>query len=188
LKNTNNNWQLNERITAESLRVLDAEGKQLGIFSKSEALKLAQEADADLIEIVPQAVPPVAKIIDFGKFKYQEEKKAKEAQKKSKPSELKELRFTPFIGEGDYQTRLKRIDEFLSQKNKVKIVVYFKIKQLGSKTFGYDIMGRVLKDLGDGINIDMKPKFLGRNLIMIISPTNTYGKNKKITYENQGKK
>ena len=117
-------------------------------------------------------------IIEFGKFKYQEEKKLKEAQKKSKPSELKEIRFTPFIGEGDYQTRIKRIDEFLTDKDKVKLVVYFKLKQLGSKTFGYDILNRILKDLGEGINVDMKPKFLGRNLIMIISPTNTYGKDK----------
>lgn len=178
LKSISNNWRLNERIPAQTLRVLDAEGKQLGIFSKEEAIKMAQEKGDDLIEIVANANPPVAKIIEFGKFKYQEEKKAKEAQKKSKPSSLKEIRFTPFIGEGDYQTRLKRIDEFLRDKDKVKLVIYFKVKQLGSKQFGYDMMGRVLRDLGEGINVDMKPKFLGRNLIMIISPTNTYGKNK----------
>lgn len=176
MKSISNNWRLNEKIPALELRILDAEGKQIGIFSKSEAIKMAQDKGADLIEIVANANPPVAKIIDFGKFKYQEEKKAKEAQKKSKPSSLKEIRFTPFIGEGDYQTRLRRIDEFLRDKDKVKLVIYFKIKQLGSKQFGYDMMNRVLKDLGEGINIDMKPKFLGRNLIMIISPTNTYGR------------
>lgn len=139
---------------------------------------MAKEKNEDLIELVANANPPVAKIIEFGKFKYQEEKKKKEALKKSKPSELKEIRFTPFIGEGDYQTRLRRINEFLTDKDKVKLVVYFKIKQLGSKTFGYDILGRILKDLGEGINVDMKPKFMGRNLIMIISPTNKYGKDK----------
>jgi len=179
LKSINNsNWRLNERIPAQTLRILNAEGKQLGVFSRDEAIKMAKEKNEDLIEIVAQADPPVAKIIEFGKFKYQEEKKKKEALKKSKPSELKEIRFTPFIGEGDYQTRLKRIDEFLRDKDKVKLVVYFKIKQLGSKTFGYDILGRILRELGDGVNVDMKPKFLGRNLIMIISPKNTYGKNK----------
>lgn len=179
LKSISNNWRLNEKIPATELRVLDFEGKQIGVLKKEEALKLAKEQGVDLIEIAPQANPPVAKIIDFGKFRYQEEKKAKEAQKKSKPSDLKEIRFTPFIGEGDYQTRLKRIDEFLTDKNKVKLTVYFQVKQLGSKQFGYAILNRIEKDLGEGINIDMKPKFLGRNLITIISPTNTYDKNKK---------
>ena len=175
---TNNYWRINEKIPATTLRVLDSKGLQVGVISKEEALKKAKESGEDLIEIAPNANPPVAKIIEFGKFKYQEEKKLKEAQKKSKPSELKEIRFTPFIGEGDYQTRIKRIDEFLTDKDKVKLVIYFKLKQLGSKAFGYDILNRILKDLGEGINIDMKPKFLGRNLIMIISPTNTYGKDK----------
>ena len=170
---TNNYWRVNEKIPATTLRVLDSKGVQIGVISKDEALKKAKESGEDLIEIAPNA-----KIIEFGKFKYQEEKKLKEAQKKSKPSELKEIRFTPFIGEGDYQTRIKRIDEFLTDKDKVKLVIYFKLKQLGSKAFGYDILNRILKDLGEGINIDMKPKFLGRNLIMIISPTNTYGKDK----------
>ena len=178
MRTTNNYWRINEKIPATTLRVLDSKGLQLGVISKEEALRKAKESGEDLIEIAPNANPPVAKIIEFGKFKYQEEKKLKEAQKKSKPSELKEIRFTPFIGEGDYQTRIKRIDEFLTDKDKVKLVVYFKLKQLGSKAFGYDILNRILKDLGEGINIDMKPKFLGRNLIMIISPTNIYGKNK----------
>lgn len=178
MKSTNNYWRLNENIPAQELRVLDFEGKQIGVLKKDEAIKLAKEQGVDLIEIAPNAIPPVAKIIDFGKFKYQEEKKAKEANKKGKPSELKELRYSPFMGEGDYQTRHRRIDEFLKEKNKVKIVIYFKVKQLGSKQFGYNILKRILKDLGEGINVDMEPKFLGRNLIMIISPTNIYGKNK----------
>jgi translation initiation factor IF-3 len=157
---------------------LDFEGKQIGVLSKTEAIKLAQEQKVDLIEIAPNATPPVAKIMDFGKFRYQEEKKLKEMQKKSKPSDIKELRYTPFIGEGDYQTRHNRIDEFFKEKHKVKIVIYFKVKQLGSKQFGYNLLNRILRDLGDGVNVDMKPKFLGRNLIMIVSPTNTYGKTK----------
>lgn len=178
MKVSNNYWRSNERIPATTLRVLDQEGKQIGVISKEEALKLAKEQGLDLIEIAPNAEPPVAKIIEFSKFKYQEEKKFKEAQKKNKTSDLKQIRFSPFIGEGDYQTRLKRIDEFLRDKDKVKLSVYFKVKQLGSKQFGYNILNRVLDDLGEGINIDMKAKFLGRNLIMIISATNLYGKTK----------
>lgn len=178
MKVSNNYWRSNEKIPATTLRVLDQEGKQIGVISKEEALKLAKEQGLDLIEIAPNAEPPVAKIIEFSKFKYQEEKKFKEAQKKNKTSDLKQIRFSPFIGEGDYQTRLKRIDEFLRDKDKVKLSVYFKVKQLGSKQFGYNIFNRVLDDLGEGINIDMKAKFLGRNLIMIISATNLYGKTK----------
>ncbi len=178
LRNTNNYWRINERIPGNSFRVLDETGKQIGILSKIEAISKAKEMKADLVEIAPTANPPVVKIIEFGKFKYQEEKKARESQKKSKPGDLKEIRFTPFIGEADYQTRLKRIDEFLRDKNKVKLTVYFQTKQLGSKQFGYNILQRILKDLGQGINIDMNAKFLGRNLIMIISPTNLYGKSK----------
>lgn len=174
LRTTNNYWRLNEKIPATTIRVLDSEGKQVGVISKDEALKKAREQNFDLIEIAPNANPPVVTMMDFGKFRYREEKKLKEIAKKSKPTDLKELRFTPFIGEGDYQTRLKRIDEFLKERNKVKLVVYFKVKQLGSKQFGYDILNRILSDLGEGINIDMKPKFLGRNLIMIISPTSQY--------------
>lgn len=182
---TNNYWRTNDRIPAQTLRVLDAQGLQVGVISKNEALKLAKDQKIDLIEIVPNANPPVAKLMDFGKFRYQEEKRQKEVAKKSKPSDLKELRFTPFIGEGDYQTRLKRIDEFLRDRNKVKLSVYFKVKQLGSKQFGYDIFNRVLKDLGEGINIDMKPKFLGRNLLIIISPTSQYGKVKTKDIKNE---
>ena len=178
LKSISNNWRLNEKIPAAELRVLDFEGKQIGILKREDALAMAKEQGVDLIEIAPNALPPVAKIMDFGKFRYQEEKKLKEMQKKSKPSDIKELRYTPFIGEGDYQTRHNRIDEFFKDKHKVKLVVYFKVKQLGSKQFGYNIFNRILRELGEGVNVDMKPKFLGRNLIMIISPINTYGKTK----------
>lgn len=171
MKTNSNFWRLNEQIPGATLRVLDSQGKQIGILSKAEALKQAKDQNLDLIEIVPNANPPVAKIIEFSKFKYQEEKKKKEAQKRSKPSELKEIRFSPFIGEGDYQTRLKRVKEFLTGKDKVKLVVAFKGRQMGSTKFGYDLFNRVLKDLGEGVNIDMKPKFLGKHLMMIISPT-----------------
>jgi translation initiation factor IF-3 len=179
LRNSNQFWRLNERIPGSSFRVLDSSGKQIGILTKGDALKLAKDKGLDLIEMVADAAPPVVKMMEFGKFKYQEEKKKRESQKKNKAGDLKEIRFTPFIGEADYQTRLKRIIEFLKEKNKVKLTVYFQTKQLGSKSFGYDILKRILKDLGEGINTDMEPKFLGRNLVMIISPTNSFGKVKK---------
>ena len=134
------------------------------------ALGQARKVGLDLIEIAPIAKPPVAKIINFGKFRYQEEKKEKQQKKGVKGGELKEIRFSPFIGEADYKTRLERVKEFLEDKDKVRLVVKFKGRQMGSKQFGYSLLKRVLDELGQSIAVDMEPKFLGRHLIMVISP------------------
>lgn len=163
-------WRTNERIFAPKLRVLAEDGKQIGILSKDEALLKAKELGLDLIEIAPKAKPAVAKIIEIGKFRYQEEKKFKKQKKASKASELKEVRFSPFIAENDFNTRLEKVKEFLAEKNKVKLVVVFKGRQLGSKSFGYNLLNKITLELKDGISVDMQPKFLGRHLVMIISP------------------
>ncbi|MBX4205816.1 translation initiation factor IF-3 [Candidatus Microgenomates bacterium] len=163
-------WNINEYIRASELRVIGADDKQIGVLSKADALAKARELGLDLIEIAPGAVPPVAKIIELGKFKYQEEKKARAAAKKSKAAELKEIRFSPFIGEADYQTRFKRVREFLEGGDKVKLVVVFKGRQMGSKGFGYELFQKILKEFGDKVVVDMEPKFIGRHLAMIISP------------------
>ena len=136
----------------------------------SDALKKAEELELDLIEIAPLAKPPVAKIMDLGKFKYEEEKKAQKEKRGIKGGDTKEIRFSPFIGEADYKVRLQKIKEFLNDKDKVRLVVKFKGRQLGSKEFGYKVLGRVVNEFGDAIGVDMEPKFLGRNLIMVISP------------------
>jgi len=164
-------WRTNFQIHAPSVRVIDEKDKQVGVVDIKKAQELAKKAELDLVEIAPNAKPPVCKIVDFGKFKYQQEKKARKEKKGVKKSELKEVRFTPFIGEHDYQTRFERIKEFLGEKNKVRIVVRFKGRQMGSKKFGYDVLDKVTTDLSDSISIDMRPKFVGRNLIMVISPT-----------------
>ncbi|MEK7497812.1 MAG: translation initiation factor IF-3 [Patescibacteria group bacterium] len=172
-------WKVGEEIKAESLRVIDSEAKQIGILTREEALLKAKEAGLDLIEVVPQANPPVAKIINLGKFLYQEEKRKKIEAKKVKGGEVKEVRLSPFIAENDYNTRLKRLREFLEGKNKAKVVVVFKGRQMNSKPFGYSLLNKVLDNLGrEGINVDMEPKFMGRHLIMIISPTNKFKKEK----------
>lgn len=172
-------WPSNEQIRSATLRVIGSDDKQIGVISKDEALKLARKEGLDLVEIASKASPPVAKIVDYGKHRYREEKKLRESLKKSKTGELKEVRFSPFIGEADYQTKLKRTREFLEEKSKIRLVVVFKGKQMGSKQFGYQIFRRVLEELGEGINVDMEPKFLGRKLAMVISPTNRYGKTEK---------
>jgi len=163
-------WRVNEHIYAQTLRVISADGKALGVLTKEEALKKSKEAGLDLVEIAPNANPPVAKIINFGKFRYREEKKLREELKKQKAAELKEIRFSPFIAENDYQIRFKRVKEFIEDKNKVRLAVVFRRPQLGSKRFGYELLARIVKELGDGVGIDMQPKFLGKSLLMIISP------------------
>ena len=185
-------WRLNENIRVPEVRLVGSDGKQVGVVKTEEALKKAKDEGLTLVEVAPLAKPPVAKIVEFGKFRYREEKKAKEIAKKQKGGELKEIRLSPFIAEGDYQTRLKRVREFLGDKNKVKLVVVFGGRQMGSKPVGYALIDRIYKELGESIVIDMKPKFLGRYLITIISPyakaparnafsiADAGGKNKKI--------
>ena len=183
---------MNENIRVPEVRLVGSDGKQVGVVKITEALKMAKDEGLTLVEVAPLAKPPVAKIVEFGKFRYREEKKAKEIAKKQKGGELKEIRLSPFIAEGDYQTRLKRVREFLGDKNKVKLVVVFGGRQMGSKPVGYALIDRIYKELGESIVIDMKPKFLGRYLITIISPyakaparnafsiADAGGKNKKI--------
>ena len=165
-------WRTDYQIRAASLRVIDGEGKFIGVMSDDQARAKAKELGLTLVEIAPNAVPPVAKIVDFGKFRYAEEKKLRKQAKGVKGGELKEIRFSPFIGDADYNTRLVRVKEFLGEKNKVKVVVVFMGKQMGSKPFGYQLIERIKKDLGDSIAQDMPPKFLGRHLVTIISPLN----------------
>jgi len=172
-------WLIDEKIKAPELRVIDSDGKQLGILKKEEAVKKAREEGLSLVEIAPMAKPPVAKIIDFGKFRYQEEKKQRKEALKTKGSELKEIRFSPFIAENDYNTRLERVKEFLRKKNKVKITVVFKGTQMNSKQYGYNLIKKIIESLKDTVAIDMEPKFLGRHLITIISPLNKPVSDKK---------
>lgn len=167
------NWRVNEEIRADSLRVIAGDGKLIGVLPKSEALAKAREMGSDLIEIAPNAVPPVAKIIELGKLRYIFEKKERADKKKSKPAELKEVRFSPFIAEGDYMTRIRKIDGYLKNKHKVRLVVVFKGRHMDSRGRGYELLREIRERLGYEVNIDMEPKFLGRHLAMVISPLNS---------------
>lgn len=163
-------WRTDTQIYAPEVRLIGEDGKQAGVVKVTEALSKAKEAGLTLVEIAANAKPPIVKIVDFGKFRYAEEKKLRKQAKGSKGGELKEIRFSPFIAQADYETRLKRVKEFLEEKNKVKIVVVFLGRQMGSKPFGYKLIERIKGDLGENISVDMEPKFLGRHLITIISP------------------
>lgn len=164
-------WVANQAIREPELRVIGKGGKQIGVIKTAEALSKAKKAGLDLVIVARGAKPPVARITDLGKFKYKEEKKQQAERKKTKQTELKEVRFSPFIAENDYRVRIERIEEFLSESNKVRVVVVFKGRQMGSKPFGYKLIKKILGSLGHAVVIDMEPKFLGRHLVTIISPT-----------------
>lgn len=155
---------------AQQVRVIGADGVAMGILAKSDAIAKARAINLDLVEVAPNADPPVCKIVDFGKFRYAELKKLKKGAKGAKGGEVKEIRFSPFIADNDYATRLVRIKQFLQDRNKVRVVVKFLGRQMGSKQFGYNVLKRVLADLGESVSVDMEPKFLGRHLQMVISP------------------
>jgi translation initiation factor IF-3 len=162
-------YKINHRISAYEIRVLDAEGKQVGILSKNEALKLAQSQELDLVEIAPAAKPPVAKIINFKKFLYQQKKKKKEEKKKTKVSQTKEVRLGPFMSENDLQVMIKRGREFIESGDKLKLVVKFKGRQITHPEFGRKIIDNVIRSLSDISKVDRPPHFEGRQMIAILS-------------------
>lgn len=188
MKNIKFTYRINNQINAPKVRVLNADGSQLGVMKLSDALREAINKNLDLIEIVPNANPPVCKITQLGKLKYEAEKKARKEKKGSKGGDTKEIRFTPFIGQADYDTRVERIREFLSDKNKVRVVVKFGGRQMGSKQFGYDLVKRIFNEFEGNINIDMPPKFLGRHLTTVISPLNKIRKDEKNEKQTEDKK
>jgi translation initiation factor IF-3 len=173
-------WRFNKQIHAPKVRVIGEDGKQLGVVEINKALDLAKKAKLDLVEIAPKAKPPVVKIVELGKFKYDQEKKKKKEKKKNKTADLKEVRLSPFIGDHDFKTRLEKINEFLQEKHKVRVVVKFKGRQMGSKKFGYEIIKKVFDNVKENISVDMEPKFIGRHLTTVISPTSK-SKKEKVT-------
>lgn len=174
-------WRTDYQIRAKDLRVIGSTGKQLGVISKEEALKKAQSEGLTLVEIAPNSEPPVAKIVDFGKFKYAEEKKLKSQSKGVKGGEVKEIRFSPFIAENDFNTRIERIKEFFADKNKVRVVVVFKGPQMRVKHTGYEVINKIKAVFGSTVATDMEPKFLGKHLVTVISQTHAKTKIKEIT-------
>lgn len=159
------------------MRLIDENGKQIGIVSLSEALKMALEANLDLVEIQPKLNPPVAKIMNYGKFQFSISKKKSLAKKKQKEIKVKEVKFRPNTGNNDYVIKLKNIKNFLLNGNKIKITVCFKGREIIHKNSGLDLMKKICIDLQDFCKIESDPKFEGKNIITIVS---AIAKNKKI--------
>lgn len=168
-------YAINQFIKSEELRVVDETGKQVGVMSKVEALQKAREAGVDLVEIAPMAKPPVAKIIDFKKFKYLEAKKERDGKAASGKVEIKEIRFSPFIAAGDMLSRLERIKEILGDGDRVKIVVKFSGRQITRVEFGHDLIKKILSELTEVASADGVPKLQGKQLFLIINPIKKKG-------------
>ena len=160
----------NNRINSPEVQVINSEGKNLGILSTKEALHIAQEEGLDLIEISPNAKPPVCKIIDMGKYKYDLQKKANKAKKKQKISELKEIKLRPVTEIHDYNFKIKNAQKFLSKKDKVKFTVRFKGREMQHHHLGMELLKRVEDDLKKVGKLELSPKFEGRQMTMVIQP------------------
>jgi len=159
---------INHRIEAPTLRVIDKEGKQIGILSKFDALKQAQTQELDLVLIAPKADPPVAKIINFKKFLYQEEKKQKEAKKGIKKSIVKDIKLSLFIAKADLNRLINKAKDFLDAGNQVRINLLFRGREIGKRAMGFDLINKVIKDLGE-VNISKEPRLMGRIISTVIS-------------------
>lgn len=142
----------------------------MGIVSRYEALRMAEEAELDLVEISPQAQPPVCKIMDFGKFRYQQQKKASEAKKKQKVIEVKEVKFRPGTEEADYQVKMRNVVRFLEEGNKAKITLRFRGREMAHQDLGMQMYDRIEKDLGDLAIVEQRPKLEGRQMVMVVAP------------------
>ncbi len=171
-------YRTNDRIFAQSLRVLDSENKQIGILTKTAALTLAREQELDLVEIAENATPPVAKIVDFKKFLYQQEKKKQEEKKKTKTTETKEVRVGPFINDHDLEVVVRRARRFLEDGNKVRLVVRFRGRQITHPEFGQETLKKTIVQIEDVSKIDRDMHFEGKQLICLLSPDKK-GKNAK---------
>ncbi|MDY7033209.1 MAG: translation initiation factor IF-3 [Thermodesulfobacteriota bacterium] len=161
---------VNEKIRAPEVRVVNSEGKQLGIMPLKEAIRIAKEEDSDLVEVAPHSKPPVCKIMDFGKYKYQQSRKAHEAKKSQTVIQVKEVKIRPKTEEHDLQYKVRNIRRFLGDGNKAKVCVIFKGREIAHKEMGTQMLEKVVKEIEDVGIIEQKPKFEGRNMTMIIAP------------------
>ena len=160
----------NERIRASEVQVISSDGKNLGTLKTEEAINIAREEGLDLIEISPNAKPPVCKIIDIGKYKYDQQKKAHKAKKKQKVMNLKEIKLRPVTEIHDYNFKIKNAQKFLTKGDKVKFTVQFRGREMQHTNLGYELMKRITDDTASLGKIEVRPKFEGRQIIMIIQP------------------
>ena len=161
---------MNGEINSPEIRLVGVEGEQLGIVPVGDALRMAEEAEIDLVEIAPTAKPPVCRLMDYGKFKYRESKKAHEAKLKQKQIQVKEIKFRPGTDEGDYQIKLRNLIRFLTEGDKTKITLRFRGREMAHQELGVALLKRVEADLAPYGQVEQWPKMEGRQMIMILAP------------------
>jgi translation initiation factor IF-3 len=167
--NNNKGQRVNEQIRVREVRLIDDEGNQKGIVPTLEALKMAKDKDLDLVEVSPNANPPVCKILDYGKYRFEQEKKLRDAKKNQKVLKLKEIRMQPKIGSGDLDTKAKHVQEFLNQGDKVKVTIRFRGRELAHTELGYDVLQEVLKRLTSAYVIEKQPAMDGKFMSMTLA-------------------
>ena len=162
--------RVNDEITSKEVRLVDENGEMVGVTSLREALDRAVEAGLDLVEVAATAVPPVCKILDFGKFKYEEQKKKNEARKKQKIIEIKEIKLRPTIDDHDYEVKRKAMIRFLEEGDKVKVTLRFRGRELAHQDLGMQVLVRVRADLEELAKVEQMPRMEGRQMTMVIAP------------------
>jgi translation initiation factor IF-3 len=162
--------RINEEIRAREIHLIDKDGSNRGNVTVQDALVLAQEAGLDLVEISPNATPPVCKLLDFGKYKYQEQKKAAEARKKQKVVEVKEIKFRPMIDDHDYDVKMRSMKRFFEEGDKVKVTLRFRGREMAHQELGVKLLDRVKDDTTKIAKIEMDARFEGRQMVMVLAP------------------
>ena len=162
--------RINGEINAREVRLIGTDGEIIGVMSGREAMKLAEEADTDLVEISPNATPPVCRLMDYGKFKFQEQKKAAEARAKQKVIQVKEIKFRPGTDENDYQVKMRNSKRFIEDGDKVKITLRFRGREMAHQEIGMRQLERVRDEMGELIQVESMPKLEGRQMVMMIAP------------------
>ncbi|MDQ3495298.1 MAG: translation initiation factor IF-3 [Pseudomonadota bacterium] len=160
----------NQDIRVPNVRVIGADGEMVGVLSREAALEMAEEAAMDLVEIQPNADPPVCRIMDFGKFKFEAQKKANAAKKKQKQVGIKEVKFRPVTDDGDYQIKLRKMREFLAEGDKIKVNIRFRGREMSHQELGREMAARIEADLGEEIVVESRPRLEGRQMVMMLAP------------------
>jgi translation initiation factor IF-3 len=163
---------VNDGIRARELRLIDQNGEQLGVKSKAEALQIAERANLDVVLVAPNAKPPVARIMDYGKYRFEQQKKDREARKKQKVINIKEVRLSPTIDVNDFNTKLRNARKFLEKGDKVKASIRFKGRAITHKEIGQKVLDRLAEETADIASVEQKPKMDGRSMFLVLSPKN----------------
>jgi translation initiation factor IF-3 len=166
----NNEPRINDRIRAREVRLVAADGEQIGIRPLPEALAMAREQELDLVEVADKANPPVCRIMDYGKYKYEAAQRAKESRRKSTNIVVKEMKYRPKIGQGDFDTKTRKVEEFLEEGHKVKVTIMFRGREMQHPELGKKILDEVADKVSDTAKVEVVPKLDGRNMIMVLAP------------------